>query len=161
MSQSAKGPRSQDPIVAPRRNRAAAVGEAALAHAAAAFGRAGFADPSLLLRWPEIMGPAIARVAQPLRWQEGQEGAVLTLKCEPGAIVFLQHETRTLVERLNAYLGHNRIARIRLVAGTLADHSPPPDHPHGSLAPKSDATDGRELSASLDSLERLRDRLKR
>ena len=58
-----------------------------------------------MLRWCEIVGPDIARIAEPLRLTEGPEGAVLTLKCEAGAAVFLQHQTRELLQRLTAYLG--------------------------------------------------------
>ena len=44
---------------------------------------------------------------------------MLTLKCEAGAAVFLQHQTRDLLERLATYLGPARIARVRLVPGEL------------------------------------------
>jgi hypothetical protein len=100
-----------------------------LGEAASVFARAGFADATLLLRWAQIAGPPIARIAQPLKWQDGPEGATLTLKCEAGAILFLQHQTRELIERLNAYLGHGRIARLKLTPGTLAQADEPPNHP--------------------------------
>ena len=36
----------------------------------AAFARAGFSDPTLVLRWAEIAGPEIARIARPLKFSE-------------------------------------------------------------------------------------------
>ena len=39
--------------------------------AGAAFARAGFTDPTLVLRWSEIAGPEVARLAQPLKFAEG------------------------------------------------------------------------------------------
>ncbi len=117
---------------AARRGRAGPAGEDALGHAAAALHRAGFLDATLVLRWGEIVGADIARIAEPLKLTEGPEGGVLTLKCEAGAAVFLQHQTRDLLERLASYLGPSRITRLRLVPGELERPDGPPDHPAGA-----------------------------
>jgi len=90
-----------------------------------AFLRAGFTDPTLVLRWNEIAGTETAALAQPLRLSEGPSGGVLTLKAEPGAAVFLQHESPALCERINAYLGRPAVARLRFVQGALRSHSAP------------------------------------
>jgi len=153
-------------VQVPRRGFGRAAGEDVLAAAAPALARAGFADPSLVLRWAEIVGPEVARVAEPLRLTEGPEGAVLALRAEPGAAVFLQHETRALLERLNAYLGANqgagRITRIRLVNGALSRPAEPPPHPAAAM-PQSEKA-GQiwplGLAGALDRLSRLRTRLR-
>lgn len=129
MSQSAKGKDPQAVFQSARRGRARAAGQDALNHAAAALAKAGFSDPTLVLNWREIAGTDIARITQPIRLSEGPDGAVLTLRCEAGAAVFLQHQTRALLERINAYLGAQRIARLRLVAGELSRGAEPMDHP--------------------------------
>jgi hypothetical protein len=128
-----------------------------LGHASGPFARAGFADATLLLRWTEIAGPHIARVALPLKWQDGPEGAVLTLKCEAGAAVLLQHQTRALIERLNAYLGAGRVHRLKFVPGKLTRPAEPPDHPLPGLDPPARADD---LPDALVRLAKLRARLK-
>lgn len=156
MSQSAKRSAPQETS---RRGWAGALGRDAMAQADAAFKRAGFADPILVLRWSEIAGPAVAAVAEPLRCQEGPNGAVLTLRCEPGAAVFLQHETRALVERLNAYLGAGRIARLRLSSGALSGPAPPLPHPRPARAPAPPADDG--LRGALERLGTLRRNLRK
>ena len=115
---SAKERRGQEGSAA-RRGWARAASEDAIPLTASAFARAGFSDSSLVLRWAEIVGADVARVARPVKLQSDREGAVLTLKCEPGAAVLLQHETRRLLQRLNAYLGANRVARLKLVSGEL------------------------------------------
>jgi hypothetical protein len=102
-----------------RRNWAGAIGSDAGANATSAFLRAGFSDPTLVLRWEEIAGPETARLARPLKLSEGPQGGVLTLRAEPGAALFLQHETRALTERINAFLGRPAIARLRFVQGPL------------------------------------------
>src|SRR5262245_26181651 len=97
---------------APRRGRSSPAGEDILGHAASAFRRAGFVDATLVLRWREIAGDDIARIAEPVKLTEEPHGAVLTLKCEPGAAVFVQHQTRELLQRLATYLGPSRVTRL-------------------------------------------------
>ncbi|HEX4078949.1 MAG TPA: DUF721 domain-containing protein [Rhizomicrobium sp.] len=104
----------------PRRARAAAIGIDAVQLGRTAFERAGFAEASLVLRWREIVGPDIARIARPLRLSSGVSGGVLTLKAEPAAALFLQHESRALCARINAYLGRAVVQRLRFVPGELA-----------------------------------------
>jgi hypothetical protein len=125
--------------------------------AGSAFARAGFADASLVLRWAEIAGPAVARLARPVKWQDDPSGATLTLKCEPGAAVLLQHQTRELIQRLNAYLGANRIGRLKLVSGQLAASQEPPNHPAPATEPEPEAP---ALPDALARMARLRTRVK-
>ncbi len=110
----------------PRRNRAAAIGIDAGRIGRPAFERAGFAEPGLVLRWKEIVGAEIARIAQPLRLVSGPSGGILTLKAEPAAAIFLQHEGRALCARINAYLGRPVVQRLRFIPGEIA-HEPPAD----------------------------------
>jgi hypothetical protein len=155
MTQNPKPASPQPPVRARRAARAA--GERIIENASAVFLRAGFRDAGFLLHWPAIAGPHIARVAQPVKWQETQAGAVLTLRCEPGAAVLLQHETRTLVEKCNAYLGPGRIARLKLVPGALPCETATPPHPAPDSDPRPDKIG---LTEALERLHRLRGRLK-
>ena len=158
MSQSAKPPSSQEPSRrSARRGWARPAAEGALGEAAPAFARAGFPDATLILRWREIAGLEVARLARPVKWQDGPGGAVLTLKCEPGAAVLLQHQTRTLTERLNAFLGAGRVVRLRLVPGRLTDLPALSAHP----APQAEFhTQTPPLSEALERLARLREKVK-
>jgi hypothetical protein len=117
MAQSGKDKQQDEPPL--RRNRTEPVAAQAGFAAATALARAGFADPTLVLRWEEIAGADIARIARPIRLSESASGGVLTLKAEPAASLFLQHQTRTLCERINAYLGRAAVARLRFVQGPL------------------------------------------
>ena len=80
----ARTPKAAQDDPAPRHNRTIAVGADAKAAAAAAFARAGFSDPTLVLRWNEIAGPEVARLAQPLKFSDGPSGGILTLRAVPG-----------------------------------------------------------------------------
>jgi len=114
----------QIPLPLPqRRGRAVTVADEAGKAGQAAFTRAGFTEPTLLLHWEEIAGTETARYTRPLKLA----GGVLTLKAEPGAAVFLQHETRPLCARINAYLGREAVSRLRFVQAPLRQ---PPPRPH-------------------------------
>ena len=158
MSQSAKRRTPQEPSKpAARYGWARAAGEGVLGEAAPGFARAGFTDPTLVLRWSEIVGPEVARLAWPVKWQDGPEGAVLTLKCDASAAVLLQHQTRGLIERLNAYLGAGRIARLRLLPGRLSEVTEPSRHPAPDF---NSAAERLDLPDALARLGQLRARLR-
>src|SRR5690242_10950949 len=116
MAQSEKTPEVALPA---RRNWAGPIGRDSRGAAQTALSRAGFADPAILIHWDEIAGAETARVARPIRFAEGPSGGVLTLKTEPGAALFLHHETRPLTERINAYLGRPAVTRLRFVQAPL------------------------------------------
>jgi hypothetical protein len=122
-----------------RRNWVTPLSSEARLASATAFVRAGFADPTLVLRWDEIAGPETARLARPIRFAEGPSGGVLTLRSEPGAALFLQHESRSLCERINAFLGSPAVSRLRFVQGPLAARPlPAPPRPRSGPVPASD-----------------------
>jgi hypothetical protein len=120
--------RNQQPDT-PRRNRADSVGANADPLGAAAFVRAGFADPTLVLRWPDIVGREVARVARPIRLTQDASGGVLTVLSEPAAALFLQHESRMLCERINTYLGRETVAKFRFVQGRVRTTDVPRANP--------------------------------
>jgi len=109
-----------------RRNWVSPVSADAVAAASNALARAGFSDPALVLHWEAIAGPELARLTRPMRLAESKHGGVLTLLAEPGAAVFLQHETRPLCERINTYLGRPAVARLKIVQAALTRRPPPP-----------------------------------
>ncbi|MEI9993530.1 MAG: DUF721 domain-containing protein [Rhizomicrobium sp.] len=122
-----------------RRGRAGEVGGDATLAARSIFARHGFTDPTLVLRWTEIAGPETARLARPIKLSEGPAGGILTLKAEPAAALFLQHDSRALCARINAYLGRVAVAKLRFVQGPLAMKlPPPPKRPTPAEPPASD-----------------------
>jgi hypothetical protein len=145
----------------PRRKRAAPLSADAGTAGAAAFARAGFSDPRLVLHWVEIAGPAVARIARPLKFREGPSGGVLTLRALPGTALFLGHETRALCRRINAFLGRSAVTQLRFVQGPLAaaPAPPPPQKAPGSLAPADPARryiGPATLARALEALARRR-----
>jgi hypothetical protein len=153
-------PDKQSPEPA-RRGRAGVIAADAGLASAAVFIKAGFADPSLVLRWTEIVGPEVARLAQPLRFSQGHLGGTLTLRAAPGAALFLAHEKRSLAERINTYLGRAAVAQIKFVQGSLAGRPlvKKPDKKPGFLSPADPAKAYRGpegLKTALEALARRR-----
>jgi len=127
----------QPELPLPRRNRSEPIAREAGKVGDAALARAGFRDPALVLRWNEIAGAEVARLARPLRLSQTQSGGTLTVMAEPGASVFLQHETRVLCERINTFLGYPAVSKLRFVQGALTAksiHNLPPK-PAAALRP--------------------------
>jgi hypothetical protein len=145
-----------------RRNRPMPISAEARTSASAAFVRAGFSDPTLVLRWSEIAGPEVARLAQPLKLADGPSGGTLTLRAAPGAALFLAHEKRSLCERINAYLGRQAVSQLKFSQGVLPVRPPPPkpQKPAGPLPPSDPSRryqgpDG--LAKALQALARRRE----
>jgi len=125
MAQSRKD-KQPDDAPPPRRGWVGALGPDVELAAQTALSRAGFSDPTLVLRWEEIAGSETARLAQPIKISESASGGVLTLRAEPGAALFLQHDSRALCERINAYLGRPAVSRLRFVQGPLTPRNQQP-----------------------------------
>ena len=133
----ARTPKETQEAPPPRRNRAQAVSGDAGSVAHTAFLRAGFTDPTLVLRWQEIAGPEVARLAQPLKFSDGPSGGILTLRATPGAALFLAHEKRPLCDRINAYLGRPAVTQLKFSQGAFLPPPPKPPRPKpaGPLPP--------------------------
>jgi len=165
MAEASRSKQSSPDTPPERRNRVGAIAADANAAAASAFTRAGFRDPTLVLHWSEIAGVEVARIATPVKLSEGPHGGVLTLRAEPGAALFLQHETRPLCERINAYLGRPAVARLRFVQGPLIGKRQPRKRvKHPASVPSGDAALGfsgpdkvREALLALAKVRRVRD----
>jgi hypothetical protein len=145
----------------PRRNWALAVSGDAGSVANTAFLRAGFTDPTLVLRWQEIAGSEVARLAQPLKFSDGPSGGILTLRATPGAALFLAHEKRPLCDRINAYLGRPAVTQLKFSQGAFLPSPPKPPRPKpaGPLPPgdPSSRYQGPEgLAKALQALARRR-----
>jgi hypothetical protein len=81
----------------------------------------GFSVPDLLLAWPDIVGTQLAErcVPEKLSRARGLEGSVLTLRCRGSAALEVQHEIPKIIERINTFMGHDLIGRIKIVQGDL------------------------------------------
>jgi hypothetical protein len=100
-----------------------------------AFRRFGFLQTTLVGRWREVVGPVYARwsVPESIRFPRGEKiGGTLTIRVEGPFSLQLQHVAPQIIERVNRILGHNAVARVKLVQGDVpkpADRPAPPRAP--------------------------------
>jgi hypothetical protein len=69
------------------------------------------AGAQLMADWPDVVGPALSAVTQPLRLSAG----TLTLGCAGPVAMELQHLAPELIGRINAHLGRAAVERLRFV----------------------------------------------
>ncbi len=123
-----------------------------------AFGRRGLAAGGLVADWPSIVGEQLAAVSLPRGLSRAGEGT-LTLRVESGHAVTLQHLEPLVIERINSYLGHRAVARLRLQQGPLGRPAAPPRPPPAPLT-KDDEARLLARTATVDD-ETLRGALER
>lgn len=129
--------------------------------------RAGIST-AMIQSWEEIVGTRLAQSTRPekLNWPRRMneddpfEPAVLVIACEGAAALRLQHEAGEVVARVNAFLGFNAVARIRIVQKPVAPQAPA--RPRGprpltrseasALAGRVGAIEDEGLRASLERL---------
>ncbi|MCR2833340.1 DUF721 domain-containing protein [Parerythrobacter lacustris] len=91
-----------------------------------AFRRFGFVQSSVVTRWPEIVGPAHARVCAPesIRFPPGEKSeGILQLVVTPAHAPLIQHVIPEIIERVNRFFGYSAVSRVKLRQGAV---KPPP-----------------------------------
>lgn len=84
-----------------------------------ALGKRGLGTAGLATDWPQIVGAEIAARCHPRKLERPRRGAahagLLTLRVDAGFALEVQHLEPLLIERINGYLGHAAVGRIRLI----------------------------------------------
>ncbi|MEM9763643.1 MAG: DciA family protein [Pseudomonadota bacterium] len=79
--------------------------------------RQGFADAEVLLRWSEIVGPALAPLCRPVRMSHGRGQDLtrtLVVAAEGAAALEVEHRGPQIIERVNACFGYRHVTRLRV-----------------------------------------------
>lgn len=87
---------------------------------------------ALVAEWAQIVGPALARASLPEKFSRrrpsdeasGTSG-ILTIRVTGGAAMEFQHSEPQILERINAYLGHRAVSRLKLVQGPIPGRARP------------------------------------
>ena len=132
------------------------------------FERFGFAHGELVAQWAAIVGEDLAGRCSPekMAWPKGRaggqrhnEGATLTVKCDPGAGLALSYETDRIAERVNAFYGYRAVATVKVVQGARHKAGPartkplePPAEVVKAVDARVDAITEPDLKAALTQL---------
>ena len=113
-----------------------------------ALGRKSAAWGTILADWPDMVGRELAMRATPEKLTQarrGEEGGILTLRTTPAAALEIQHDAQRVLQRVNAYLGFQAVARIALRQAPPARRSGAVQPPRRVLG----AADERDLDRVL------------
>jgi len=77
----------------------------------------GFAEPDVLLRWPEIAGAHVAALCRPLSVRYGRDkglGAALVVAAPGARAPEIEHMAPMILERVNQFYGYRAVTRLRI-----------------------------------------------
>ncbi len=161
---SGKGP--QRPTDRPRGGEARRIADLVPAIGDTAFRKFGFVQSAILTRWPEIVGPRLARVTRPesLRFPHGKKAdGMLSIGVVGAHGPIVQHASADIIARVNRFFGYNAVARVRLtIAAPNSARVPEAVRPAASvseveaipLSPTLNAIADPELRMVLEGLAR-------
>jgi len=87
-----------------------------------AFRRFGFAQHEVVAKWPEIVGPALARCSLPERLttvQDETKGGTLYIRVQGSMAPELQHFEPLVIERINSFYGYKAVERLSFRHGPV------------------------------------------
>lgn len=160
----AKGKAAPVRVERPRGGEARRVADLVPAIGDMAFRKFGFVQSSIITRWPEIVGPKLARVSAPesLRFPQGKKAdGTLAITVSGAHATVVQHVIPDIIERVNRFFGYAAVARIRVNQGQVKRKGPParlplvePDvvAPTVPLSPTLNGIADPELRAVLEGL---------
>jgi hypothetical protein len=128
--------------------------------AKAALGQRGFAEAGVLTHWPEIVGQQLAAVSSPakLSFPRGKrQDGTLSVRCNGGAALEVQHLTPQILDRINGYFGYRAITRLKIEQGHQRSRPAP------SYLPPLTLPEVARISSQLEAIPdpELKDRLQR
>ena len=90
-----------------------------------AFRRQSPAAVQVMLDWPDIVGPELARATVPRRLSAG----TLTVACVGPVAMELQHQAPVVIARINGVCGAGVVSRLKMLQDITLRPAPPPPRP--------------------------------
>lgn len=118
----------------------------------------GFAESSILLDWPQIVGAALAGHTRPVKigFPRGETAnGNLTIACTPAFAPELQLLTPVLLDKLATHVGYRAIARITIEQHHMAI-PPAPPKPASNTTPTPETFSDDPLENALRRFEKIR-----
>ena len=71
-------------------------------------------------RWREVVGDALARHCEPVKLAKARAGAAsLEIRVDGPSASLIQHQSEEIIARVNMFLGHGAVGRLRIIQGPL------------------------------------------
>lgn len=89
----------------------------ARSQAGTALSKRGFAEPDVLLHWPEIVGADLAPACRPVRIAYGRGpavGATLIVEADGARATEITHLAPRILEKVNSFCGFRAVSRLKL-----------------------------------------------
>ncbi len=102
--------------------------------------------------WPEIAGARFAKFSRPLKITGNRDGRTLHIQAPGAAATLITAGSGQIIDRLNTFLGHGHISRIKLVQTAMtakARHTTATKAKPRGLSP----TQADELRAGLSKVD--------
>ena len=118
------------------------------------LGRRGLNEAEVVLRWPAIVGEALARQCLPEKLsfpRSAGAGGILHLRVSPAAALEIQHLEPTILERVNTYYGYRCVARLKLRQQPLPKAPAPVPRERLELDARTRASIEARVAATTDS----------
>lgn len=118
----------------------------------------GFAESSILLDWPTIVGSELSQHAHPIKIQfpRGEStGGTLTVRCTPAFAPELQLLAPIVLDKLSTHIGYRAIDRIVIEQHHAAMQPKPSKHMRNPIADNTLLSDDPVVNALLR-LEKIR-----
>ncbi len=87
-----------------------------------ALGKHGFSSAALIEEWHTVIGPDLAATCQPVKLgfpPRQRDGGTLHIRADSGTALELQHLEPQIIQRVNAFLGYNAIARLTYIQAPM------------------------------------------
>ncbi len=85
-----------------------------------ASGRHGFAEPDVLLKWREVVGPELAGTCRPVKVSYSAKrggsglGATLVIATDSAHAPQVSHQSARIIERVNRFYGYAAVSRVKV-----------------------------------------------
>jgi len=112
------------PLAGPKKGRGRgfrSAGETARRRLGEAAAEHGFAEPEVLLRWPEVVGEKLSGLCVPVKVSYNRTqalGATLVVRAEGARAPEVEHMGPRIVERVNQFYGYRAIVRLKVTQTT-------------------------------------------
>lgn len=102
--------------------------------------------------WEEVVGPRLARISKPMRFQGDRDGRTLIISAPGPAAALIMASSNQIIDRANGYLGPGYLRRVKVIQTRITD-----TELSGSRQHKSADLTPLQKNALHSSLENIKD----